>query len=98
LKIENKKKRKLNFFSGGKASPRCECLLILPIFDYFKKIHKASASDDSTVKIWNMTTATLKYTLSHTQAVRSLVKLNTTTTTELLASGSVDGIIKIWHT
>ena len=55
----------------------------------------ASASDDSTIKIWDVITGSLQYTLKgHTQWVGSTVF---SADGKQLASSSGDGTIKIWN-
>ena len=54
----------------------------------------ASSSGDSTIRIWNLTTNSLKYNMSgHTSAIRVLKILSS----DVIASGSDDYTIKIWN-
>jgi len=58
----------------------------------------ASGGEDGFVKIWDMTSGVLKYTLTHSSGllynyVISLASLDN----NLLASGGFDGTIKIWN-
>jgi WD40 repeat protein len=53
----------------------------------------ASASEDQTVRIWNLTTNTCKFILTgHTWGVVGLKQI----TSSILASGSSDRTIKLW--
>jgi WD40 repeat protein len=54
----------------------------------------ASSSTDYNVRIWNLTTYSIKFTLSgHTLTVFGLELVST----EILASGSLDNTIKLWN-
>jgi WD40 repeat protein len=49
---------------------------------------------DNTVRIWNLTTNTLKYNLTgHSESVRGLKLVSS----DILASGSIDKKIKLWN-
>jgi COMPASS component SWD3 len=53
----------------------------------------ASSSNDKTVRIWNSTNNTCKFTLTgHTDSVKGLKQI----TPSILASGSYDTTIKLW--
>ena len=53
----------------------------------------ASGSEDSTIKIWNITTGQVKQTFRGGSGVYCLAVLNN----DLLASGSADNTIRIWN-
>jgi F-box/WD-40 domain protein 7 len=81
--------QKMSQFLSVKISQSETCCFVLLQFD---GIHVVSGSLDTSIRVWDVKTGTLKHTLMGHQSLTSGMELRN----NMLVSGNADSTVKIW--